>query len=261
MLWPRFTFRPRAHVNLNDGFAGNNTVEGNLLFASVMETYDHGPINTWNRMPYWTLNGVDDGFDTWPNVTKPEPGASIVKHFDHIHNNLIFTDFGATRALDHDDGSQKFIDANNVLVGSGVKNFLGNTKRFLGNLIVNAGGHGIDCFESDGGANIGNSNHTFINNTCIYAGLAPYLVHNTTAVPGSTSFREAVVNSSFKTAANRYYAPTGRYALAIAGRNLTLREVQQMTGEEAGSTDHPPMRTAEVVAAARVLLQMQAHSP
>eukprot|EP01046_Picozoa_sp_COSAG06_P103832 COSAG06_NODE_50010_length_321_cov_1.148649_1_plen_73_part_01 len=72
-----------AHINLNDGFSGNTVLEGNLLFASVRETADHGPVNTWNRMPYWTLNGVDDGFegDTWANITKPAKGASAVKDF------------------------------------------------------------------------------------------------------------------------------------------------------------------------------------
>jgi hypothetical protein len=32
---------PRAHVNLNDGFSGNTTIEGCLLFHSVRETADH----------------------------------------------------------------------------------------------------------------------------------------------------------------------------------------------------------------------------
>lgn len=90
-----------------------------------------GPVNTWNRMPYWTMNGVDDGkchqlsavacdkwadfeslrfpgFDSWPNITKPAKGASAVKDFDHIRRNFIFTDYGGSRALDHDDGSQFF---------------------------------------------------------------------------------------------------------------------------------------------------------
>ena len=111
--------------------AGNNTVEGNLLFASVRETADHvssclppppgapplsyasdllfvallqGPVNTWNRMPYWTLNGVDDGFGNWSNISKPHPLASAVKQYDHIRRNFIFTDFGGSRSLDHDDG-------------------------------------------------------------------------------------------------------------------------------------------------------------
>lgn len=30
--------------------------------TQVRETGDHGPLNSWDRQPYWTLNGVDDGF-------------------------------------------------------------------------------------------------------------------------------------------------------------------------------------------------------
>eukprot|EP01052_Picozoa_sp_SAG31_P020584 SAG31_NODE_1555_length_7895_cov_46.107748_6_plen_158_part_00 len=98
---------PRAHINLNDGFSGNNTIKSNLLFDSVRETADHGvasatltisytaynkllclslqtgPFNSWARMPYWTLNGVADGFD---KMQRPDPRSSIVKQYDHILN-------------------------------------------------------------------------------------------------------------------------------------------------------------------------------
>ncbi len=37
---------PRAHFNINDGFYGQNWIEGNVLFNAVRETGDHGPINT-----------------------------------------------------------------------------------------------------------------------------------------------------------------------------------------------------------------------
>merc|ERR1712139_561970 len=53
---------PRAGVNFNDGFGGGNHMRGNLLFNHVRETGDHGPFNSWDRQPYVTTNGVDDGF-------------------------------------------------------------------------------------------------------------------------------------------------------------------------------------------------------
>jgi len=37
---------PRAAVNVNDGFYGNHTISWNVVFNSVRETRDHGPINT-----------------------------------------------------------------------------------------------------------------------------------------------------------------------------------------------------------------------
>jgi hypothetical protein len=282
---------PRAHINLNDGFSGNTVLEGNLLFASVRETADHGPVNTWNRMPYWTLNGVDDGFegDTWANITKPAKGASAVKDFDHIRRNFVLTDYGGSRALDHDDGSQFFRDEENVLVGSGVKNFLGNTKHFVGNLIIGAGEKGICCYQSDGSN--GHSNHVFANNTCIYGAnrtdggetlclahtgmpyvLTPGLVQpyrrtlhctpNTTKL-GSPAFREWMQNSSFAANDNTYHSEggDGRYHLrenapGCLDYDLSLEQVQAMTGEETGSTQGAAPSVAEVVAMARELLRM-----
>jgi hypothetical protein len=48
---------PRAGINWNDGFAGNNRVEGNLVFNMVRETGDHGPFNSCKSPtePSWFL--------------------------------------------------------------------------------------------------------------------------------------------------------------------------------------------------------------
>lgn len=262
---------PRAHINFNDGFGGNNLVEGNLLFSSVQETFDHGPFNSWDRMPYWTMNGVNDGFDSWRNVSKPKPGASIVKAFDVIKRNFVFTDNGATRALDHDDGSQFFEDADNVLVYSGVKNFLGNSKTFRGNLIVEAGaGENIGCFADDSSGSIGNSNHSFINNTCSYVHAVPYPMHpydsnSSNGLPGSPMFRNFVRDSSFATANNSYHVKGGRFLMQVpltpavpnaSILNLSLEQVQTDTAAESGSTERPPLAVHEIVQRARALLQM-----
>ncbi|CAF4863601.1 unnamed protein product, partial [Rotaria sp. Silwood1] len=45
---------PRAAININDGFYGNHTISHNVIFNTVRETSDHGPINTWDRQPYLT---------------------------------------------------------------------------------------------------------------------------------------------------------------------------------------------------------------
>ena len=37
---------PRSAINLNDGFGGGHSIEGNVIFNWVRETQDHGPINT-----------------------------------------------------------------------------------------------------------------------------------------------------------------------------------------------------------------------
>ena len=53
--------------------------------SPLLHTGDHGPFNSWDRQPYLTTNGVDDGF------TKKErpPGTSILKAEDVITRNMI----------------------------------------------------------------------------------------------------------------------------------------------------------------------------
>ena len=37
---------------MNDGFGGDTLIQRNLLFASLLETSDHGPYNSWDRLPF-----------------------------------------------------------------------------------------------------------------------------------------------------------------------------------------------------------------
>lgn len=43
---------PRAAINWNDGFGGGDEVSNNLLINTCRESGDHGPWNSWNRVPY-----------------------------------------------------------------------------------------------------------------------------------------------------------------------------------------------------------------
>jgi hypothetical protein len=53
----------RAGFNVNDGAFGGHLVVGNLLFNTVRVTNDHGPFNSWDRIPYtwrsWNETDVD----------------------------------------------------------------------------------------------------------------------------------------------------------------------------------------------------------
>lgn len=54
---------PRAGINYNDGFGGNNKFASNAVWNMVRETGDHGPLNSWDRQPYWTFRyGRGRGF-------------------------------------------------------------------------------------------------------------------------------------------------------------------------------------------------------
>ena len=66
----------------------------------VRETGDHGPINSWDRQPYFTLNGVHDGFN---QSLKPpgQPGASLIKQLDFIKHNFLINGYNSVWTIDH----------------------------------------------------------------------------------------------------------------------------------------------------------------
>eukprot|EP01052_Picozoa_sp_SAG31_P020583 SAG31_NODE_1555_length_7895_cov_46.107748_5_plen_154_part_00 len=152
-----------------------------------------------------------------------------------------------------------------------MKNFLGNTKHFLSNLIIAAGENGICCYESDGGN--GYANHIFANNTCWFTGpgcmangvLAAYGTHCAANITPDhhKTFRSFVYNNSFMSYNNSYF---GEFRLRPAGRpgpgcpffNLSLSETQQLTQEEINSTQTNNIPDSESwVHMARILLHMQ----
>jgi hypothetical protein len=115
---------PRAAINFNDGYAGGHVVRFNLLFNTVRETSDHGPVNTWDRSPH-----IFPGPDGLP---------TMVPTYNLLYGNLIFNN-GPTSEMypiDHDDGSSRYTDTWNVLVYGGAKYTLGNGKQVAHNLYV-----------------------------------------------------------------------------------------------------------------------------
>ena len=127
---------------------------GNVLFNHVRETGDHGPFNSWDRQPYLTRNGVDDGFK--PEQKLNLPGASFVGAQSHITHNLIINGYNGVWTIDHDDGSQRYNDTSNVLAWGGCKNYRGNGKSCDHNLILYpgideraSGGRRCHCWLSD----------------------------------------------------------------------------------------------------------------
>ena len=79
-----------------------------------------GAFNSWDREPYE---------QTWREGAR-RPALS------HLRANfLINTHFGI-HSLDHDDGSNNFVDTSNVVAFAGMKNYLGFAKQTRGNLFV-----------------------------------------------------------------------------------------------------------------------------
>jgi len=99
-----FFHGPRAGINLNDGFGGGNLLEGNLMFATVMETGDHGPVNTWDRQPYAHRKNEDGSF----RMEKDKD--------DELRNNFMVGNYYTQSCVDNDDGSQHFNTHHNFFV-------------------------------------------------------------------------------------------------------------------------------------------------
>lgn len=110
--------RAASRLQLNDGFAGGNVIEGNLIFNMVRETGDHGPYNSWDppalphklgragRLPGLRQARARRGREH-PEETRPD-------HKELHHQRL-------QRAIDHDDGSQYMNDTGNLMVWGGCK--------------------------------------------------------------------------------------------------------------------------------------------
>ncbi|CAF1688374.1 unnamed protein product, partial [Adineta ricciae] len=103
---------PRAAININDGYYGNHTLSWNVLFNTVRETSDHGPINSWDRQPFLS-DAVQHG------------SPSLWQHYSYIHHNTIFNNYNSLWPIDHDDGSCFYEDSYNFMMYGGKKNYLG----------------------------------------------------------------------------------------------------------------------------------------
>jgi hypothetical protein len=140
---------PRAGININDGFGGGHVIARNVIFNQVLESGDHGPINTWSRSAYIQKggNGVETLTPSWTYIDQnfvmlgPKfgsnygPGEGPCSNGDPQfycpkNGGSLFS------CLDHDDGSEYYLDTRNVCAFVGMKNYIGQNKIWDSNLIV-----------------------------------------------------------------------------------------------------------------------------
>lgn len=77
-----------------------------LKLILLPETDDHGPINTWDRVPYLT-----DLYDGTQSLNVKE---------NQIHRNFLINNYRSVWPIDHDDGSCFWNDTHNYLVYGGI---------------------------------------------------------------------------------------------------------------------------------------------
>merc|ERR1712054_284682 len=137
---------PRAGMNFNDGFGGADIIENNMLANCVRESGDHGPYNSWDRIPY--ITDVAD-----PN--KP----SIIPAWRHIRHNFFLSLYSSQEAIDTDDGSAYYKTYENFFpyAANGLKSdFNGDDNRHYRNVYAFTS----NCWGTG-------NNDWFVNNTCI----------------------------------------------------------------------------------------------
>ena len=188
----------------------------NLLFNANRETSEHGPISTYDRQPYLTEQGGQ--------------GPSLIPSPNRLHNNFLIADYGSLYTIDHADGSAYYVDSFNFNAYSGSKNDLGQHKVNDHQLFVFADLNPVGrqhCQDELSGG----EGETWQNNRCVLGRQdSPYLLLtcNTTRLSDISSHSN-----------NTFYTPTGQLHVACGAEHYTLKEWQQATGQEVGSTVSP----------------------
>ena len=150
---------PRAGFNVNDGMAGGNLLERNLIFNMVRETADHGAFNSWDRQPFYVTD-----------PTGPSGAGTFTPADNEITRNFWINDYNPQEATDNDDGSCYYHTHHNYfpLSANGLKSdFGGHDNRHHDNVYyVSTSCVGV-CAQKPG--------HTdaFYNNTCLINSAAP----------------------------------------------------------------------------------------
>ncbi|KAJ9454409.1 hypothetical protein DIPPA_59763 [Diplonema papillatum] len=228
---------PRAAINFNDGLGGANVVKKNFIWNTCRESGDHGPINTWDRMPFLTTTATGQ-----PSFT---PAPSIVTA------NYIIANYGGSQGIDNDDGSSFYhIDGNVFYAADGFKmDYGGHDSRFTNNLVVNTPYDGQNCFNV--GPFLQGHGDTFSNNTCLVGVSGTGTSEELYEIGTQSQCSEDYVMTSD----NKFFTANGTGFIMCAGQYITLQEAQEKHSVQPRSTCSvfPPADT--IVGWAEALIQ------
>eukprot|EP01060_Flectonema_neradi_P007662 TRINITY_DN15378_c0_g3_i1.p1 TRINITY_DN15378_c0_g3~~TRINITY_DN15378_c0_g3_i1.p1 ORF type:complete len:862 (+),score=209.17 TRINITY_DN15378_c0_g3_i1:48-2588(+) len=239
---------PRAAINFNDNLVGGNTVKKNLIWNTCRESGDHGPINTWDRMPF-----LD------------QPGSFVPKKHTLIESNMIIANYGGSQGIDNDDGSSFYqINKNVFYTADGFKmDYGGHDSIFTSNLVITFPYDNQNCMNV--GPFLPGHGHTFHNNTCLVGvsgrqkgsgcGDPSCLGGNSTVLNHVTSQNQCD-ESIVRTGANKFFTPNGTATMKCGNSGeVTLQQAQQKYNVEPGSTSAPYPPVDTIVEWATELLQ------
>lgn len=208
-------------------------------------------VNSWDRQPYLTRNGVDDGFPA--DAKLGLANASYIGAPSTISANLVINGYNGVWALDHDDGSQRWTDTGNVLVWGGCKNNLGNSKACDGNLIIYPGlserSLGDQRCLTDASGTF--ARQFYRGNVCLSADGSFFNFGGCNA--------SNLASTVYRTSQNTFYSPNATFTppCGVEGGFAGW----QALGQDSGSVVRPTPPLVDVVALARKMLQRQRRGP
>jgi hypothetical protein len=111
---------PRSGITVNDGAFGGHLIEHNDVFATVRETGDHGPFNSWGRDRHWQTRHAG-------RKKGDQEKSRLLSRLDNHHQTVIrnnrFSHSVGTHSfgIDLDDGSSNYHVVNNLTLGCSLK--------------------------------------------------------------------------------------------------------------------------------------------
>ncbi|MCP4643995.1 MAG: peptide-binding protein [bacterium] len=111
---------PRSGMTVNDGAFGGHIIEHNDIFATVRETGDHGPFNSWGRDRHWQTRHAG-------RKKGDQEKCRLLSRLDNHHPTVIrnnrFSHTVGTHSfgIDLDDGSSNYLVYNNLTLGCSFK--------------------------------------------------------------------------------------------------------------------------------------------
>jgi hypothetical protein len=123
---------PRAGINISEGTWGGHVIEGCDVFDTVLETGDHGSFNSWGRDRFWhpSIAEVDRQVAADPAL----PFLDVVEPVVLRHNRWR-CDHGWD--VDLDDGSTRYVIADNLFLNGGLKLREGFHRIATNNIMLN----------------------------------------------------------------------------------------------------------------------------
>lgn len=136
---------PRAGINIGDGSWGGHAILDNDVFATVLETGDHGAFNSWGRDRFWLADrkAMDARVAADPALPFLDAVAPIV-----LRHNRFQCDHGWD--IDLDDGSSNYVIEDNLLLSGGLKLREGFRRIARNNIVLNNGIHPHVWFADSG---------------------------------------------------------------------------------------------------------------